>query len=230
VVSIIPGASQVIHEAPQNIRRIRQAVAAYQQGGVSGVLQYNTEEGARIAANQAPIGETVLNMLPVVGTVRQAMTIPATYYREGAFFGGMAVGTVTQRTMGDVVLGAGAANAAGSYLLRDVEFGNPYSAPALADNPLLSEGGGAATIGGGIGTTMSPPGFVYRGVHARHPALTDALRGQVLPADIYGTITAEQQLRRASSDLLFGCGPVSAVQTARFHAFGVRRLACLLDI
>ncbi|MEA2415021.1 MAG: hypothetical protein QOI58_1678, partial [Thermoanaerobaculia bacterium] len=83
VVSVIPGASHVIHETPQNIRRIRQAVAAYSQGGVSGVLQYNREEGARIAASQPPVGEAVLNALPVVGTIRQAMTIPDTYYREG---------------------------------------------------------------------------------------------------------------------------------------------------
>ncbi|MEA2415020.1 MAG: hypothetical protein QOI58_1677 [Thermoanaerobaculia bacterium] len=58
--------------------------------------------------------------------------------------------------MGDVALGAGAANAAGSYLLRDVEFSNPYSAPALAGNSLLSEGGAATTMVAGVGTTMPP--------------------------------------------------------------------------
>jgi RHS repeat-associated protein len=111
VVSFVPGASQVIHETPQNIRRIRQAVAAYRQGGVSGVLQYNREEGERIAASQPPIGDVVLNALPVVGTIRQAMTIPDTYYREGPFFGGMAVGNTTQRAAADATLIYGAAKA-----------------------------------------------------------------------------------------------------------------------
>ena len=170
---------------PQNIRRIRQAVAAYQQGGVSGVLQYNREESARIAASQPRIGETILNMLPVVGTVRQALTIPDTYYREGPFFGGMAIGRTTQRAMGDVALGAGAANAAGSYLLRDIEFGNPYSAPALAGNPLLADEGAVAgaTTGAVLGAVV-PLNTAY---HYTYERWASSIQEEGLRAGTYAT-------------------------------------------
>ncbi len=38
----------------------------------------------------------------------------------------------------------------------------------------------------------SPIGYVYRGVHAHHPALAAALTGVVVPGDVNGTITPEQ--------------------------------------
>jgi hypothetical protein len=104
----------------------------------------------------------------------------------------MLIGETTVRAEGDVALAAGmtsiASDVAGSYLLRNVEFGNPYTAEGFASSPLLS--GYEAPV---VAIARGPrPGFVYRGVHAQHPALADALRGEVVPGDINGTITPEQ--------------------------------------
>jgi len=42
--------------------------------------------------------------------------------------------------------------------------------------------------------------FLYRGVHALHPALADARRGIVRPADVESTLSAEEHNRDGFSD------------------------------
>lgn len=44
-----------------------------------------------------------------------------------------------------------------------------------------------------------PSTYVYRGVHADHPARASALNGVVVPGDVHGTITPEQHNLRDTS-------------------------------
>jgi hypothetical protein len=53
------------------------------------------------------------------------------------------------------------------------------------------QGGSPVSTGGAISSAVRA-GFVCRGVHARHPALAEALRGEVIPGDPNGAITPEQ--------------------------------------
>jgi hypothetical protein len=43
----------------------------------------------------------------------------------------------------------------------------------------------------GAGPAAEEGGFIYRGVHAGHPALPEALEGRVVPGNVEGTVTPE---------------------------------------
>jgi hypothetical protein len=43
--------------------------------------------------------------------------------------------------------------------------------------------------------------FLYRGVHANHPALADAMEGRIMPGMIHGSVSPEQHNRGNVSDI-----------------------------
>jgi hypothetical protein len=50
------------------------------------------------------------------------------------------------------------------------------------------------------GAGESPTKFVYRGVHANHPAFNDAREGTVTPGNVEGTVSAEEHNAGGVSD------------------------------
>ena len=60
--------------------------------------------------------------------------------------------------------------------------------------------------------------FLYRGVHALHPALADARRGIVRPADVESTLSAAEHNRGGFSDRSPYTSWTSDAAVARLHA------------
>ena len=59
---------------------------------------------------------------------------------------------------------------------------------------------------------------VYRGIHARHPVLAEALLGIVIPGNLYGSVTPEQHNRGNVSDISPYTSWTSERETAEYHA------------
>jgi len=92
---------------------------------------------------------------------------------------------------------------AGSAQFRDVA--NAFN-PVYPTTTITDESGATATVGGGGGggatapaavagadpSGLSPPvSYNYRGVHAGHPAMAEALQGKVVPGNIHGKTTVQ---------------------------------------
>ena len=60
--------------------------------------------------------------------------------------------------------------------------------------------------------------FLYRGVHAHHPALPDAMRGKIVPGNIHGAVTPEQHNRGNVSDLSPYTSWTTERDVAEYHA------------
>jgi len=60
--------------------------------------------------------------------------------------------------------------------------------------------------------------YLFRGVHARHPALAEALRGRAVPGDIRGRVTPEEHNRGDVSDVSPYTSWTTERDVAEYHA------------
>jgi hypothetical protein len=74
------------------------------------------------------------------------------------------------------------------------------------------------TVKGAHTGVIEHPQFIYRGVHAYHPALADAMLGKAVPGDIRGTVSPKDHNKGGVS----GASPYTSWTTdrevAEYHA------------
>jgi hypothetical protein len=68
------------------------------------------------------------------------------------------------------------------------------------------------------GAAFETARFLYRGVHAQHPALKEAMQGRVAPGNIYGVFSPDQHNRGGVSEMCPYTSWTAERKVAEYHA------------